>query len=198
MTTATIQRPVHALGGAVIDPTTTPRRAVTSTSGGMARRVDSLDGKVLALIDNQMGSAPILAAALVERLTETQQLADVIWVKKPSVSVPPRAEDWAEVTSRADVGIALFGGCGSCTSRAVRDAIEMEWAGIPAVAIVHDALSGAADAIRKISKMPDYPLVKVAYPAAPTSTWTPEQLANVVDAIFDQVVARLVVSPAAA
>jgi hypothetical protein len=129
--TATLLRPANALGSiSVIDPATPLKRREASQKRGLAPRSASLDGKVLAIVDNQMGSAPILAEALLARLKETYRLADVIWVKKPSVSVPPRPEDWAKVTSSADAGLALFGGCGSCTSRAVRDAIEMEWSGI--------------------------------------------------------------------
>jgi hypothetical protein len=59
-------------------------------------------------------------------------------------------------------------------------------------------LSGSADAIRKMSKMPEYPVVKVGYPAAPTSVWTPEQLAIVVNEIYEEVVGRLVSVPSAA
>ena len=190
--TATLLRPANALGSiSVIDPATPLKRREGSDKRGPAARSASLDGKVLAIIDNQMGSAPILADALLARLKDDYRLADVIWVKKPSVSVPPRPEDWAKVTSSADVGLALFGGCGSCTSRAVRDAIEMEWSGIPSVAIVHDALMGSANAIRKMSGMADYPVVTVGYPAAPTSVWTGEQLDTVVETIYSQVVERL-------
>jgi hypothetical protein len=193
MTISTMQRPANMLGTfTVIDPTTPPKQIAGNDRRGVAPRVDTLDGKVLAIIDNQMGSSAILATALLDRLNQTYDMKDVIWVKKPSVSVPPRSEDWARVTADADVGIALFGGCGSCTSRAVRDAIEMEWSGIPSVAIVHEMLVGSADAMRKMSQMPAYPVVEVGLPAAPTSTWTPEQLAIVLDAIFDEVVGRLV------
>jgi hypothetical protein len=33
----------------------------------------------------------------------------VIIVLKDTVNVPPRAEDWAEVTRRGTVGLALYG-----------------------------------------------------------------------------------------
>jgi len=116
----------------------------------------------------------------------------LIWVKKPSVSVPPRPEDWEKVTKEADAGLALFGGCRQLHLASSRDAIEMEWQGIPSVAIVHDLLSGSADAIRKMSQMPDYPVVKVGLPAAPTSTWPSDQLEDVVETIYSAVVAQLV------
>lgn len=74
----------------------------------------------------------------------------------------------------------------------MRDAIELEWAGVPAVAIVHETLSGSAHAICSLSQMVDYPFIEVGLPALPTSRWPPEHLAHVMDTIFDDVVRRLV------
>jgi hypothetical protein len=73
----------------------------------------------------------------------------------------------------------------------LRDAIEMEWAGIPAVAIVHEALAGSADAMKKMSKMPDYPYAKIPYPTPPTGIWPDAQCAAVVDALLPQVLEQL-------
>ena len=197
-TTMVIQHPQHGLGSfSVIDPRSgVASAAQTRTPGSVAARVDSLDGKVVAVIDNGLGSAQGLAAALIDRLRDQFELEDVIWARKPSVSVPPRPGDWADIVDRADVGIALFGGCGSCSSRTMRDAIEMEWAGIPAVPIIHEALLGSAEAMRKMSKMADYPLVQVSYPASPTAPWDAALLSDVLDSIVPMIVARLVsVSP---
>ena len=194
MTTTVHAHPTQHATLTVVDPTTCPQPAFADRSRRFAPRVDSLRGKVVAVIDNQMGSAPTFAAAIAERLQRDLDVAEVIWVKKPSVSVPPLPEDWQTIIDRADAGIALFGGCGSCTSRAVRDATELEWAGIPAVAIVHELLLGAADAIRSISRMEDYPVVTVGLPAAPTSPWTDEVLEQVMEDVFDDVIGRLVVA----
>jgi len=178
----------------VIDPRSGVLSAAVGESiKGEAPRVDTLDGKTLAIISNGMGSANILQKALLARLRARYDLKDVIVVRKPSVSVPPSRKDWQEVVARADVGITLFGGCGSCTSRTTRDAIELEWAGIPAVAICHEALFGSAEAIRKMSKMPDYPVVTVGYPAGPTAEWDDDILENVLELIEPQVLARLIV-----
>jgi hypothetical protein len=63
----------------------------------------------------------------------------------------------------------------------LRDSIEMEWSGIPAVAIVHEALAGAAGAMAVASGMPDYDWITVPYPYHPTGAWddaTTERLAR--------------------
>jgi hypothetical protein len=147
---------------------------------------------VIALIDNGMGSSSVLKAALIARLRDEYGIGEVIDVRKPSVSVPPRSEDWARITERADAGIAVFGGCGSCSARTVRDAIELEWVDIPAVPIIHEALSGSAIAMKRMSKMTDYPCVEVKYPARPTAIWSDDETTAVVDDVLPQVVDRLV------
>jgi hypothetical protein len=74
----------------------------------LARRGQTLDHAVLALIDN--GFNPRFAQAVIDQLCARFNLADVIWVKKRSVSVPPDKGDWERVTARATAGIALYGG----------------------------------------------------------------------------------------
>jgi hypothetical protein len=46
----------------------------------------------------------------------------------------------------------------------LRDAIELEWAGKPAVAIVTDSLVGAAEMMKRVSRMPEYPYVVTPFP----------------------------------
>jgi hypothetical protein len=70
----------------------------------------------------------------------------------------------------------------------LRDSLEMEWAGIPSVAIVHEALAGSANSMRVISKMPDYPFVEVRFPLPPVGVWTPDQI----DALCDELMPKIV------
>ena len=58
----------------------------------------------------------------------------------------------------------------------MRDAVELEWAGIPADCIVHQELSDSARAIAKISGHPDYPMIIVDYPYIPTATWSADEI----------------------
>jgi hypothetical protein len=46
----------------------------------------------------------------------------------------------------------------------LRDSIEIEWAGRPSVAIIADALVGAAEMMKRVSGMPDYPYVVTPFP----------------------------------
>ena len=68
----------------------------------------------------------------------------------------------------------------------------MEWAGIPAVAVVHEALSGSADAMLMLSGMKDYPYVRVHFPIQPTALWSPEECDAVAEAILPEILDRLI------
>jgi len=57
--------------------------------------------------------------------------------------------------------------------------VELEWAGIPSVAVVHQAMYGSARAVSRISGMPDYPYLTVDYPHIPLAIWTDEEIAEV-------------------
>jgi hypothetical protein len=65
----------------------------------------------------------------------------------------------------------------------MRDSVELEWAGIPAVALIHEAFVAAARATASLSGMTDYEFVVVPYPLAPPGEWTDEQI----DAMAKQV-----------
>lgn len=53
----------------------------------------------------------------------------------------------------------------------MRDAVELEWAGIPTVCIVHTEMNGSARAIARISGHESYEFLSVDYPHIPTAIW---------------------------
>ena len=61
----------------------------------------------------------------------------------------------------------------------LRDSVELEWAGIPSVAIVHEAMAGSARAMARVSGMPDYAFVTVPYPHIPLAVWTDDEIDEV-------------------
>jgi hypothetical protein len=58
----------------------------------------------------------------------------------------------------------------------LRDAVELEWAGIPSVPLIHEAVKGSAEAMAKLSGVPDYPFVIAHYPYAPIAVWSDEEI----------------------
>ncbi len=69
--------------------------------------------------------------------------------------------------------------------------MELEWSGIPSVAVVHQAMFGSAQAIARISGMPDYPFLTVDYPHVPLAVWTDEEIDEVARDLAPRIVALL-------
>ena len=93
--------------GTILDPLELAVRADAEASRVTAHRPASLNGQTLAVIDNRAGGR--FRERLVERLQSMFDFDDVIIVLKDTVNVPPRPEDWEEVTRRGTVGLALYG-----------------------------------------------------------------------------------------
>jgi len=73
----------------------------------------------------------------------------------------------------------------------LRDAVELEWSGITTVAVVHNAMHGSAQAIARISGMPDYEFLTVDYPHVPLAVWTDEEIDEVATDLAPKIVALL-------
>ena len=76
----------------------------------------------------------------------------------------------------------------------MRDAIELEWAGIPTAAIIHKAVQGSAESMAKLSGVPDFPFVIVDYPFIPTAIWSKEEIRDLAREVAPKVRARLTAS----
>jgi hypothetical protein len=61
----------------------------------------------------------------------------------------------------------------------LRDAVELEWAGIPSVAVIHKSQAPSARAMARVSAMPDYEFVTVDYPHVPLAVWSPDEVRQV-------------------
>ncbi|MBW2271309.1 MAG: hypothetical protein JRH16_22385 [Deltaproteobacteria bacterium] len=73
----------------------------------------------------------------------------------------------------------------------MRDAIELEWAGIPSVAIIHTAVEGSARAMAKLSGVPDYDFILVDYPYIPTAIWSEAEIRDLAKEVAPRVLRAL-------
>ena len=73
-------------------------------------RPSSLDGAVIGLVANGLGESERFLQSVYELLVKENDIAGVVPVLKPSVSVPPDPEDWTRLTSEATLAITGFGG----------------------------------------------------------------------------------------
>jgi hypothetical protein len=156
--------------------TLNPTAAATNhgPAGRLSPRSPSLSGHVVGIVWNRLGHSDLLFDALVNELAATDQIAGVVKVAKPSQSVPPTAHDWDRLKA-STVALCGFGGCGSCSARSMRDAIELDWQGIPSVWVGHRAVEASARAIARLVGVTDYPMVFTTYPYVPTASWTHEE-----------------------
>jgi hypothetical protein len=157
----------------------------------LAPRPASLKGQTLGIIANGLGRSEAMFDALAAHLMKWDDVADSVKVVKPSVAVPPWPEQWTRIVESASVVVTGFGGCGSCSTRSMRDAIDLELIGIPAVCLVHVALVPAVKALCQVVGVSDYPFVVVDYPYNPTGMWTPEESSAMAEQIADDVRDRL-------
>ena len=77
----------------------------------------------------------------------------------------------------------------------MRDAVELEWEGIPSVAIVHKSMESTARAMAGVSGMPEYGFVTVDYPHIPLAIWSEEEIAVAARQVSDRII-ELLTSPA--
>jgi hypothetical protein len=73
-------------------------------------RPSSLDGAVVGLVANGLGESERFLQSVCELLAKENDIAGVVPVLKPGVSVPPDPEDWIRLTSEATLAITGFGG----------------------------------------------------------------------------------------
>jgi len=69
--------------------------------------------------------------------------------------------------------------------------VELEWAGIPSVAVVHASMEGTAKAMARVSGMPDYEFATVPYPHIPLAVWTQDEIDDIARELTPILVDRL-------
>jgi hypothetical protein len=90
-----------------LDPTSGP---LPQAAQGAAPRPRSLDGAVVGLVSNGLGESDKFLRAVARELDARAGVRDVVFVRKPSVSVPPAPMDWERLISQVTVAVAGFGG----------------------------------------------------------------------------------------
>lgn len=174
-----------------LEPVSRPR--APEPDAVAAPRVTDLRGRTVGLIANGLGNSTQFLEILFNLLRERYGAGTAVLVRKTNVSIPPDPVDWLRITAEAEVAVTAFGGCGSCSSRTVRDAIDLERAGIPAVPVVHEALYGSARTIAGMAGLPKFPFATVTYPHMSLANWDEAECREVAENVVEDVV-RLLVS----
>ena len=90
-----------------LDPTSGPMPAATQRA---ACRLPSLDGAVVGIVSNGLGESDKILEAVYRELGNVANVRRAVFVRKPSVSVPPDPMDWEKLISEVTVAVAGFGG----------------------------------------------------------------------------------------
>jgi hypothetical protein len=90
-----------------LDPTSGP---LPESELGPAPRLPSLDGAVIGVVSNGLGESDQILRAAYRELAAASGARDIVFVRKPSVSVPPDPMDWEKLISQVTVAVAGFGG----------------------------------------------------------------------------------------
>jgi len=90
-----------------LDPTSGP---LPESEQGEAARQPSLEDAVVGVVSNGLGEADKILRAVYREMAALGGVRDVVFVRKPSVSVPPDPMDWEKLISQVTVAFAGFGG----------------------------------------------------------------------------------------
>jgi hypothetical protein len=171
-----------------LDPTGTRH---SDQAGRCAAPRRPLAGARVGLVSNGLGRTVDLLTQVHQLLRESAGVGEAFLIRKPERSTPPTPEDWQRLLAEADVAISGFGGCGSCSTRSIRDAMELEWEGIPSVALVHEDMLPGVRAMTRLAGMPDYRYVVVGNSRTSVCDWDDVTVATVAKEIADEAAALL-------
>jgi hypothetical protein len=108
-------------------------------------------------------------------------------VHKPQ-RAPVKDAQIAELKGKTDFVIAGVGDCGACSSGSLLDAVILEKAGIPAIAIVTDAFYATAREMAELWGVPNFRFVMMPHPLA---SLTPDEIDRRADELLGKVTALL-------
>jgi hypothetical protein len=167
----------------LLDPTITTEEEPIE----FAPRPVELQGLRIGLIENTKKNAETVLNRLAQKLGQAHGMTTAVLVHKPQ-RAPVKDAQIAELKGRTDFAIAGIGDCGACSSGSLLDAVILEKAGIPAIAIVTDAFYTTAREMAELWGVPNFRFVMMPHPLA---SLTPEEIDARADELLGKVIALL-------
>jgi hypothetical protein len=167
----------------LLDPTI----ATEEEAIDFAPRPVDLRGLRIGLIENTKKNAEQVLRKLAEKLADAHGMTAPVLVHKPQ-RAPVKDVQIAELKGKADFAIAGVGDCGACSSGSLLDAVILEKAGIPAIAIVTDAFYATAREMAELWGVPNFRFVMMPHPLA---SLTAEEIDLRTDDLLGKVIALL-------
>ena len=119
-------------------------------------------------------------------------MKSVVSSAKSSSSRLAQPELFEEFVNDCDVVIAGVGDCGSSASFSICDALELERRGVPAAALVTEALAANASATAEVRGAPDFAFATVPHPIA---SLLPGEVRSVAEAVTTRIAQILLGRP---
>lgn len=145
----------------MLDPVS-PRRNAEGDLG--AQRASTLVGKRIGLLYNGKPGGQHILAGVKAALSERYDGTSFDYRAKPHAGVGAPFLD--ELPGKWDVAVVAVGDCGSCSSFAVHDAVELEKRGIPTVVFVSEPFAEMSRLWARQLEVPKLGIVVVGHPLA--------------------------------
>jgi hypothetical protein len=132
----------------------------------------------VALVSNGFPDSTNFLTLVGEALSRRLPDAQILMFARLDPTVLAAAEVVAEIARSCDVAVTALGHCGSCTSSAVRDAVNLARAGVPAAALISEKFWDAGVFNARSVGMPGVPRVRLPHPVAGTGQTRMAQIAK--------------------
>jgi len=147
----------------VLDPTQQPLAEDLSAGLPPSPRLDTLDGKVVGLWNNEKLNAARLLEMMREELEKDYSFTVVRGIYDPGNLMPE--DGWGEIDS-CDVVLFANGDCGACSTSGIVNAIEIEKRGIPTMLVSTTPFTEAVRTSAALRGMPAIRWAIVDHPVA--------------------------------
>ena len=148
----------------LIDPSVSA--ASTETFVLAERKCNSLDGKVIGLVDVGKNNADNLLAGIEAGLVGRYAIGRIVRERKEFYGTTMPADQAQHLVEQCDVIITAAGDCGSCSAATIADSLMFERMGVPAASVITDAFVVSSDAAAKVQGAHDYRYATIPHPLA--------------------------------
>jgi hypothetical protein len=149
------------------DDILSPRGRRNSQYAAIAPRLKTLTRKRIGLLDNKKSNADIFLDEVGQVLERDFGARIVVRLQKNETARAASIYGYIEdLVGSVDAVVNAYGDCGSCTSWAIHDSVDLEKRGVPVATINTDEFAslGQFDAVAK--GLPGLPIITVPHPVA--------------------------------